>query len=63
MTLCQRDSSHGLASHRVTSDVIDIEVCDLCSVAAYEQINWQRIGSVGAIHIEPIGESQERAPE
>ena len=62
MTLCQRDSSHGPASHRVTSDIIDMQVCDSCSVAAYEQINWQR-GQVGAIRIEPIGQAQERAPE
>ena len=62
MTLCKRDPTHGKASHRVTSDLMDIEVCDACSVAAYEQINWQR-GHRGDIRIEPIGESQERAPE
>ena len=62
MTLCQREPTHGPASHRVTSDIIDIEVCDLCSVEAVEQINWQR-NQVGAIRIEPIGQAQERAPE
>ena len=62
MTLCQRDSSHGLASHRVTSDIIDMQVCDACSVAAYEQINWQR-NQVGAIRIEPIGQAQAERPQ
>lgn len=61
MTTCERDKSHGPASHWVKSEIISLKVCDQCAVEAYDQINWQRSGRSGNISIEPFGVHDERS--